>query len=112
MKAHGANASSFADWWAYKMEVAEAIPHNGAILHDMGINVAFNSDDPEMARRLNTEAAKAKIRRRNGRGGVEVVTLIRQNAVCGATRAAPKAAKMPMWYCGASTPYRYMPKPK
>ncbi len=59
MKAHGANASSFADWWAYKMEVAEAIPHNGAILHDMGINVAFNSDDPEMARRLNTEAAKA-----------------------------------------------------
>ncbi|MBK8443590.1 MAG: hypothetical protein IPL35_09310 [Sphingobacteriales bacterium] len=42
------------------MEVVEAIPHNGAILHDMGINVASNSDDLEMARRLNnTEAAKA-----------------------------------------------------
>lgn len=59
MKAHGANASSFSDWWAYKMEVAEAIPYNGAILHAMGVNVAFNSDDAEMARRLNQEAAKA-----------------------------------------------------
>jgi len=59
MKAHGANASSFSDWWAYKMEVMEAIPHNGAILHKAGVNVAFNSDDAEMARRLNQEAAKA-----------------------------------------------------
>lgn len=59
MKAHGANASSFADWWAYKMEVADAIPYNGAILNAMGLNVAFNSDDAEMARRLNQEAAKA-----------------------------------------------------
>ncbi|MBL7991037.1 MAG: amidohydrolase family protein [Candidatus Kapabacteria bacterium] len=59
MKAHGANASSFSDWWAYKMEVADAIPYNGAILHAMGLNVAFNSDDAEMARRLNQEAAKA-----------------------------------------------------
>ncbi len=59
MKAHGANASSFSDWWAYKMEVAEAIPYNGAILHAMGVTVAFNSDDAEMARRLNQEAAKA-----------------------------------------------------
>ncbi len=59
MKAHGAHASSFSDWWAYKMEVAEAIPYNGAVLHAMGINVAFNSDDAEMARRLNQEAAKA-----------------------------------------------------
>ena len=59
MKEHGANASSFSDWWAYKYEVYEAIPHNGAVLHDVGINVAFNSDDAEMARRLNQEAAKA-----------------------------------------------------
>ena len=59
MKAHGANASSFSDWWAYKFEVADAIPYNGAILYAMGINVAFNSDDAEMARRLNQEAAKA-----------------------------------------------------
>ncbi|HNI43328.1 MAG: amidohydrolase family protein [Chitinophagales bacterium] len=59
MKEHGANASSFSDWWAYKYEVYEAIPHNGAILHNLGVNVAFNSDDAEMARRLNQEAAKA-----------------------------------------------------
>lgn len=59
MKAHGASASSFSDWWAYKNEVADAIPYNGAILHAVGVNVAYNSDDPEMARRLNQEAAKA-----------------------------------------------------
>ncbi len=60
MKAHGVRgASSFADWWAYKFEVYEAIPYNGAIMHDVGLTVAFNSDDAEMARRLNQEAAKA-----------------------------------------------------
>jgi len=59
MKAHGAGASSFSDWWAYKYEVIEAIPQNGPIMHDMGIVTAFNSDDAEMARRLNQEAAKA-----------------------------------------------------
>ena len=60
MKAHGVlGVSSFSDWWAYKFEVYEAIPHNGAIMHGVGLNVSFNSDDPEMARRLNQEAAKA-----------------------------------------------------
>jgi imidazolonepropionase-like amidohydrolase len=59
IKAHGANASSFSDWWAYKMEVYEAVPHNAAILHSKGVNVCLNSDDAEMARRLNQEAAKA-----------------------------------------------------
>lgn len=59
MKKHGVGASSFADWWAYKYEVIEAIPHNGAILNKMGVITAFNSDDAEMARRLNQEAAKA-----------------------------------------------------
>lgn len=59
MKAHGAGASSFSDWWAYKLEVKDAIPHNGALLWEQGITVAFNSDDAEMARRLNQEAAKA-----------------------------------------------------
>ncbi|MEP7168025.1 MAG: amidohydrolase family protein [Bacteroidota bacterium] len=59
MKKHGVGGSSFADWWAYKFEVYEAIPYNGKIMHDMGITVAYNSDDPEMARRLNQEAAKA-----------------------------------------------------
>jgi imidazolonepropionase-like amidohydrolase len=59
MKEHGAAASSFSDWWAYKMEVKDAIPHNGALLWKNGLTVAFNSDDAEMARRLNQEAAKA-----------------------------------------------------
>ena len=59
MKAHGANASTFSDWWAYKFEVMDAIPYNAAILTKVGVNTAINSDDAEMARRLNQEAAKA-----------------------------------------------------
>lgn len=58
MKAHGANASTFSDWWAYKMEVNDAIPYNAAILTGVGVNTAINSDDAEMARRLNQEAGK------------------------------------------------------
>lgn len=59
MKRHGAGGSSFADWWAYKYEVIDAIPYNGALMHRCGVLTAFNSDDAEMARRLNQEAAKA-----------------------------------------------------
>lgn len=59
MKEHGVGASTFSDWWAYKYEVNDAIPYNGAIMHKEGITVAFNSDDAEMSRRLNQEAAKA-----------------------------------------------------
>ena len=59
MKAHGANASTFSDWWAYKMEVQDAIPYNAAIMQKVGLNVCINSDDAEMARRLNQEAAKS-----------------------------------------------------
>ncbi|MGB4843664.1 MAG: amidohydrolase family protein [Ferruginibacter sp.] len=59
MKAHGANASTFSDWWNYKMEVVDAIPYNAYIMQKVGLNVAINSDDAEMARRLNQEAAKS-----------------------------------------------------
>jgi len=59
MKEHGVGASTFSDWWAYKFEVNDAIPYNGAIMHNEGVVVAFNSDDAEMSRRLNQEAAKA-----------------------------------------------------
>lgn len=58
MKNHGAGGSTFSDWWAYKMEVKDAIPYNAAIMNKMGIVTAINSDDAEMARRLNQEAAK------------------------------------------------------
>jgi imidazolonepropionase-like amidohydrolase len=59
MKEHGVGASTFADWWAYKFEVNDAIPYNGPIMHNQGLVVAYNSDDAEMSRRLNQEAAKA-----------------------------------------------------
>ncbi len=59
MAQHGAMGSSFSDWWAYKFEVYDAIPYNGALMHDRGVVVSFNSDDRELARRMNTEAAKA-----------------------------------------------------
>jgi len=59
IKQSAIGASSFSDWWAYKFEVYDAIPDNGAILHEYGVNVSFNSDSNEHARRLNTEAGKA-----------------------------------------------------
>ncbi|MEM7249047.1 MAG: amidohydrolase family protein [Acidobacteriota bacterium] len=59
LAAHGAHASSFSDWWAYKFEVYDAIPHNGALMWERGVNVTFNSDSTELARRMNLEAAKA-----------------------------------------------------
>ena len=58
MAAHGVGASTFSDWWAYKYEVNDAIPYNAAIMASQGVTVAINSDDGEMSRRLNQEAAK------------------------------------------------------
>jgi imidazolonepropionase-like amidohydrolase len=57
--AHGAGASTFSDWWGYKVEAAEAIPHNAAIMVRKGVLVSINSDSAEHSRRLNTEAAKS-----------------------------------------------------
>jgi imidazolonepropionase-like amidohydrolase len=59
LREHGAAASTFSDWWAYKFEVNDAIPYNAALLHERGVLTGFNSDDAEMGRRLNQEAAKA-----------------------------------------------------
>lgn len=59
MREHGVAASTFSDWWAYKFEVWDAIPQNGPIMHEQGVLTAFNSDDAELGRRLNQEAAKA-----------------------------------------------------
>ncbi len=59
MAKHGAGGSTFSDWWAYKMEVYDAIPYNGALMYDQGVVVSFNSDSDELARRMNLEAAKA-----------------------------------------------------
>jgi imidazolonepropionase-like amidohydrolase len=59
LKAHGAAASTFSDWWAYKFEVYDAIPFNAALMQQLGVGVSINSDLQEWGRRLNTEAAKA-----------------------------------------------------
>jgi imidazolonepropionase-like amidohydrolase len=59
MAKHGASASSFADWWAYKFEVLDAIPGNTCLMMQNGVNVSVNSDSGDLIRRLNTEAAKS-----------------------------------------------------
>jgi imidazolonepropionase-like amidohydrolase len=59
MAKHGVAGSSFSDWWAYKFEVLDAIPYNGALMFQNKVNVTFNSDDAELGRRMNLEAAKA-----------------------------------------------------
>jgi imidazolonepropionase-like amidohydrolase len=59
LKEHGANVSTFSDWFMYKMEVQDAIAYNASIMQKVGLNVCINSDDAEMARRLNQEAAKS-----------------------------------------------------
>jgi imidazolonepropionase-like amidohydrolase len=56
--AHGAGASTFSDWWDYKVEAADAIPYNAALMTRKGVLVSLNSDDAELMRHLNDEAAK------------------------------------------------------
>lgn len=76
MRQHGAGAAGFADWWAYKMEVYDAIPQNAWLLQKSGVLTAINSDDAEMARRLNQEAAKSiKYAGMNEEDALKLVTL-------------------------------------
>ncbi len=56
---HGCGASTFSDWWAYKIEAYEAIPHNAARMTQGGIVATVNSDSAELVRHLNFEAAKS-----------------------------------------------------
>jgi imidazolonepropionase-like amidohydrolase len=56
--AHRAACSIFADWWAYKIEAFDAIPHAGPMLLDAGVNVCLKSDDAELMRHLYQDAAK------------------------------------------------------
>lgn len=78
LREHGAAASSFADWWAYKFEVYDAIPHNTTILDDRGVLTTVNSDSPDLARRLNTEAAKSV--RYGGTDEVRALNMVTINA--------------------------------
>jgi imidazolonepropionase-like amidohydrolase len=77
MKAHGSNASTFSDWFYYKVEVTDAIAYNAAIMHQVGLNVCINSDDAEMARRLNQEAGK--IVRYGGVSEIEALKMVTLN---------------------------------
>ncbi len=58
LAAAGSGASTFSDWWAYKVEAYDAIPYNAAIMTRRGVIVSINSDDAEEATHLNQEAAK------------------------------------------------------
>ncbi|MEP7267353.1 MAG: amidohydrolase family protein [Saprospiraceae bacterium] len=76
MKKQGSAAAGFSDWWAYKLEVVDAIPQNAYIMNKVGLNVAINSDDAEMARRLNQEAAKSiKYAGMNEEAALKLVTI-------------------------------------
>jgi imidazolonepropionase-like amidohydrolase len=74
---HGAGASTFADFWGYKVEAYDAIPHNAAIMTRHGVNVSINSDSDERARRLNVDAAK--MMRYGGLSEEEALKLITMN---------------------------------
>jgi imidazolonepropionase-like amidohydrolase len=74
---HGGAASTFADWWAYKVEVEDAIPHNAALMAERGVLVSVNSDSPDLARRLNTEAGKSV--RYGGMSEAEALALVTRN---------------------------------
>jgi imidazolonepropionase-like amidohydrolase len=56
---HGAGASTFIDWWGFKLEAYDATPYNPAVLARHGVLVSLNSDSAELARRLYWDAAKA-----------------------------------------------------
>lgn len=102
MKQRGVFASTFSDWWAYKNEVMEAIPYNAAILTRVGVITAINSDDAEMGRRLNQEAAKCvKYGRLSEVQALKLVTLnpaimLRIDDKVGSVRVG-KSADLVLW---------------
>jgi imidazolonepropionase-like amidohydrolase len=59
--AAGTGASTFSDWWAYKVEAYDAIPYNAALMTKRGVVVSVNSDDAAEATHLNQEAAKSML---------------------------------------------------
>lgn len=77
IKAHGAGASTFSDWWSYKIEAYDATPYNAAIMTRKGIVVSVNSDSDELQRHLNLEAAKSM--RYGGLSETEALALVTIN---------------------------------
>ncbi len=58
LREHGAGASTFSDWWQYKLEAYDAIPHNAALMNEKGVLVAINSDIPWLQTFMKWEIAK------------------------------------------------------
>ena len=54
------SSSTWADWWGFKMEAYDGIPHNAALLSAAGAKAVIHSDSSTDIRRLNQEAAKAR----------------------------------------------------
>jgi imidazolonepropionase-like amidohydrolase len=75
--AHGAGASTFSDWWSYKIEAFDATPYNAAIMTRKGVLVSLNSDSDELQRHLNTEAAK--VMRYGGLNETEALSMVTIN---------------------------------
>ena len=75
--AHGAGASTFSDWWSYKLEAYDAIPYNAAVMTRKGVLVSLNSDSAELMRHLNDEAAKTM--KYGGLSETEALSLITIN---------------------------------
>jgi imidazolonepropionase-like amidohydrolase len=74
---HGAGASTFSDWWAYKIEAFDATPYNAAIMARKGVVVSLNSDSDELQRHLNLEAAK--VMRYGGMTPTEALAMVTIN---------------------------------
>jgi imidazolonepropionase-like amidohydrolase len=75
--AHGAGASTFSDWWSYKVEAFDAIPYNAAIMTKKGVLVSLNSDDAELMRHLNSEAGK--VMKYGGMSETEALAMVTLN---------------------------------
>ncbi|MCA9242539.1 MAG: amidohydrolase family protein [Phycisphaerales bacterium] len=75
---HGCGTATFADWWAYKVEAYDAVPHNAAMLLRAGVNSTVKSDSADLMRHMNVEAAKSM--RYGGLTPNEALRLITINA--------------------------------
>jgi imidazolonepropionase-like amidohydrolase len=58
LKANGACAAVWADWWGFKMESYDAVNENLPLLEAGGACGMIHSDDPNGIQRLNQEVAK------------------------------------------------------
>jgi imidazolonepropionase-like amidohydrolase len=50
--------STWADWWGFKVEAYDGVPHNAGLCAEAGVRVAVHSDSATGIQRLFVEAAK------------------------------------------------------